>query len=355
MAIEWSGDLPKLVEQLAAIQPRLDLDDDAPLELFWEFHPRYRFIKSLPWASNLLDLGAGDGGLAHWRGWGKPARPDLNLYGVDLRDGEHQGLYAGWETLDLDRQLPDFSGSRLNAFLATHLIEHLAEPEELIRWIAERVEAGSRIYLEWPNAETLHLPRSDERVSGDASDRASRGTRGIDPLDRRAGRGRFADLSRMAEPGDLASADTRRTRGARHRSPGREFSRRSDPSGMSGHAERPRLARQVRARCRRAGGDRSGRDRRGDVRPRSRSEPAHDGLLVTDPLVRVRRGRKAGRCAADATRRERYSSSAARRPGRGADPRRDRAVSRPGPRAACRVPPRPQRAGRLRSRRWARI
>jgi hypothetical protein len=162
MAIEWSGDLPKLVEQLAAIQPRLDLDDDALLELFWEFHPRYRFIKSLPWASNLLDLGAGDGGLAHWRGWGKPARPDLNLYGVDLWDGKHQGLYAGWETIDLDRQLPEFSGARLNAFLATHLIEHLAEPEELIRWIAERAEAGSRIYLEWPNPETLHLPTRAE-------------------------------------------------------------------------------------------------------------------------------------------------------------------------------------------------
>src|SRR5437868_2857235 len=83
----------------------------------------------------------------HWRGWGKPARPDLNFYGVDLHEGEHRALYAGWETIDLDRQLPGFPGARLNAFLATHLIEHLAEPERLIRWIAERGEPGARIYL----------------------------------------------------------------------------------------------------------------------------------------------------------------------------------------------------------------
>ena len=162
MGIEWSGDLARLVEQLATIRPRLDLDDDALLELFWEFHPRFRFVKSLPWAANLLDLGAGAGGLAHWRGWGKPARPDLNFYGVDLHEGEHRALYAGWETIDLDRQLPDFPGARLNAFLATHLIEHLADPERLIRWIAEKGEPGSRIYLEWPNPETLNLPTREE-------------------------------------------------------------------------------------------------------------------------------------------------------------------------------------------------
>src|ERR1041384_7339961 len=187
MAIEWSGDLPKLVEQLAAIQPRLDLDDDALLELFWEFHPRYRFIKSLPWASNLLDLGAGDGGLARLGETGPARSEPLWRRSVGR---QAPGLIR---RLENDRSRPSAAG----------------------------IFGGSA-----------------ERVSGDASDRASRGTRGIDTLDRRAGRGRFADLSRMAEPGDLASADTRRTRGARHRSPGREFPRRSAPSGMSGAAGR---------------------------------------------------------------------------------------------------------------------
>src|SRR5205823_6029919 len=60
-------------------------------------------------------------------------------------------------------------GARLNAFLATHLIEHLAEPERLIRWIAERGEPGARIYLEWPNPITLHLP-SREALAGHGID-----------------------------------------------------------------------------------------------------------------------------------------------------------------------------------------
>jgi SAM-dependent methyltransferase len=156
------SDAASVAQHLASIRPRLDVDDAALLELFWYFHPRFRFLKSLPWAANLLDIGAGNGGLAHWRGWAKPDRSDLRLYGVDRREGEHRPLYAGWETIDLDRQLPDFPDATLNAFLAAHLIEHLSDPKRLIRWIAERAEPGSRVYLEWPNPDTLKLPTREQ-------------------------------------------------------------------------------------------------------------------------------------------------------------------------------------------------
>src|SRR5262249_61134347 len=103
-------DLASFVASLRGKQPRLALSDGDLLEVFWQAHPRLHFFKSLPWGCNLLDLGAGNGGLAHWRGWLKPDRTDLSLYGVDRSSGEFRGLYAGWETVDLDREMPKFAG-----------------------------------------------------------------------------------------------------------------------------------------------------------------------------------------------------------------------------------------------------
>jgi len=103
------------VAWLRSIERRMDVSDDDLLEIAWQVHPRFHFFKSLPWRANLLDLGAGDGGLANWKGWLRPQRPDLNLYGVDLSVGAHKDLYAGWEAVNLDAEPPSFPGCRSTA------------------------------------------------------------------------------------------------------------------------------------------------------------------------------------------------------------------------------------------------
>ena len=114
-----SRDIGAFVARLKSIEPRLDISYDDLVELFWQAHPRFQFFKWLPWGANLLDIGAGNGGLVHWKGWLKPQRADLNLYGVDRNVAEYRDLYAGWETVDLDRELPKFPGVKLNAFFAS--------------------------------------------------------------------------------------------------------------------------------------------------------------------------------------------------------------------------------------------
>ena len=162
-----SSDFDKLIAQLKATERRLALSDSELLEAFWQAHPRFQFFKTLPWGSKLLDIGAGNGGLAHWKTWGRPARPDIDLYGVDLEMGEHRSLYAGWEVTDLDARLPRFPGIKLNAFCTTHLIEHLAEPQRLIRWLGDRAEPNTRLYIEWPDPSSVELPTcGDLRKSG---------------------------------------------------------------------------------------------------------------------------------------------------------------------------------------------
>jgi hypothetical protein len=103
-------DIERFVAWLKSAKRRMAVSDDDLLEMVWQVHPRFRFFKSLSWGANLLDLGAGDGGLAHWKGWLKPQRSDLNLYGVDLSPGAHKDLYAGWESINLDRDSRAFPG-----------------------------------------------------------------------------------------------------------------------------------------------------------------------------------------------------------------------------------------------------
>ena len=155
-------DLESFVARLKSIEPRLGVSGDELVALFWQAHPRFQFFKTLPWDARVLDIGAGSGGLAHWKNWGRPPRPDLELYGVDLEIGEYSNLYRGWEAIDLDATLPAFAGIELSAFYTSHLIEHLAEPVRLLRWIGERAPPRAKIYLEWPNPNSMQLPKRSE-------------------------------------------------------------------------------------------------------------------------------------------------------------------------------------------------
>jgi hypothetical protein len=111
-----SRDFGRFVAWLKSLEPRMYPSDPDLVELFWQAHPRFNFFKSLPWGANLLDIGAGNGGLVYWKDWLKPQRADLNLYGIDRNVGEHRDLYAGWEAGDLDAAPPSFPAVKLNAF-----------------------------------------------------------------------------------------------------------------------------------------------------------------------------------------------------------------------------------------------
>lgn len=135
--------------------PGSDSDIEAA---FWAAYPRFRFVKCLPWGAKLLDIGAGGGGLAWWRTWLPPSRDDIRMFGVDLQRGEHAALYEAWEVADLDAGLPKFGGMKFDAFLASHLIEHVADVSRLVDDVAQAAAPGARLYFEWPNPMTVHLP-----------------------------------------------------------------------------------------------------------------------------------------------------------------------------------------------------
>jgi predicted O-methyltransferase YrrM/SAM-dependent methyltransferase len=149
------------VFDIARTPARAAVTGSDAMESLWRVHPRWRFLKELPPNATLLDIGAGSGGLAFWRSE-PPERCDIRFYGVDLQIGAHAGLYQGWEVVNLDVAKPSFPGVKFSGFLASHLIEHLADPEALIAYMASVAQPGARVYLEWPSPKTALFPTRDE-------------------------------------------------------------------------------------------------------------------------------------------------------------------------------------------------
>jgi SAM-dependent methyltransferase len=128
------------------------------MELYFTFHPRTVFLKTLPYAAEVVDIGAGDGTLTVFKRWPEPARPDLNMHGYSLEKGRLFDDFSSYAIGDWDAQPPEFDGREFDAIVCAHFIEHIAEPASFIDWAARKLRPGGRVYLEWPSPASLTLP-----------------------------------------------------------------------------------------------------------------------------------------------------------------------------------------------------
>ena len=88
-------------------------------------------------------------------------RSDIRMFGCDLKQGEFADKYEAWEAFNLNDREPDFGGETFNAIYSSHLIEHIARPAELLAWMGRQAEPDATLYLEWPSAYSLELPKRD--------------------------------------------------------------------------------------------------------------------------------------------------------------------------------------------------
>lgn len=138
------------------------LGKEQATELYFTFHPRTAFLKTLPAGSRVVDIGAGDGSLSVFRKWPSPSREDLKLYAYSMEKGRLFDEFEGFEIGDWNDAPPDFAGMTFDAIVCAHFIEHIADPFSLVEWAARKLERGARVYLEWPSPESLTLPSRGE-------------------------------------------------------------------------------------------------------------------------------------------------------------------------------------------------
>lgn len=149
--------LPGLLAWLRAPRaPRLPHGE--AIAQFHRSHPRYTFLSSLPLGAHVLDFGAGEGSLANYVTWPGADRSDLSLYAYSLEDRPGFARYAGREIGRFEDGPPDFGGRSFDAVFACHVVEHLADRAELVRFLRERTSPQARLYIEWPSPHTVDLP-----------------------------------------------------------------------------------------------------------------------------------------------------------------------------------------------------
>jgi len=137
---------------------RPELPESRVMELYFTFHPRTAFLKTLPADAVVADIGAGDGSLSSLLGWPSPARRDIRLHAYALEKGALFDRFESFEIGDWNAAPPEFSGRRFDALLCAHFIEHIGDPASFIAWAARKLVPGGRVYLEWPSPASLELP-----------------------------------------------------------------------------------------------------------------------------------------------------------------------------------------------------
>lgn len=73
------------------------LPDGVVLETWHSLSHQCRFVKTLPAAASVLDVGAGDGALQIYRKWPAPKRLDLTMYAFAMDRGSMFGQYDAHE------------------------------------------------------------------------------------------------------------------------------------------------------------------------------------------------------------------------------------------------------------------
>jgi SAM-dependent methyltransferase len=122
------------------------------------FLPRTVFLKSLPTASTILDVGAGDGGMAIFKQWPLVQRPDLRLFALSLEIGERFDLYEAFEIKNFEDDPNIFGDQQFDAVVCAHFIEHMSTPRGAIEFFARKLRSGGRLYLEWPHPLAKRIP-----------------------------------------------------------------------------------------------------------------------------------------------------------------------------------------------------
>lgn len=147
-----------IVENLEFDFSNSSCSKDELLNLYWYFHPKFRFFKTLHPKTRLLDIGAGSGGMFYWKEWKLPIRNDIEMYAVDKFKSAMFDKYDGHQICNLDECLLKYENEFFDAALASHILEHLKDENKMVQEINRVLKKGGYLYIEIPTPETYRYP-----------------------------------------------------------------------------------------------------------------------------------------------------------------------------------------------------
>ena len=134
---------------------------DSLIELYWQYHQRFKSIKTLPISNgSVLDIGSGSGGLFFWKDYMLPNRNDLKMTAVDLQKGEHFDRYEKYVILNLDDKTLPFDNESFDFLMLSHLIEHVNDWKGLLDQCKRILRKSGTMYIETPSLHTRNLPKN---------------------------------------------------------------------------------------------------------------------------------------------------------------------------------------------------
>ena len=138
----------------------LHADKAVLCDMYWQRHPRFRFLKSVKPNANMLDVGCGSGGLSYWLSYLFPDRADIQLHGVDIAEGEHSHRLASFSLVDLNSGSLPFGAESLQAAMSAHVLEHLASARNTFQELSRCMAPRAALYIEVPSPASALPPNA---------------------------------------------------------------------------------------------------------------------------------------------------------------------------------------------------
>ena len=156
------SDLRRISEAILGV-PRVNGVENIE-NIFQTVNPRCIFFKNVCKGADLLDLGAGDGGLSVYKKWPAHERPDVKLHGLSLDVGVHHEQYSSWEIANFEEDNSLFGGRQFDAVVCAHFIEHMKSMEKTVEFLSTVLRTSGEVYLEWPHEISTKMPPREDLI-----------------------------------------------------------------------------------------------------------------------------------------------------------------------------------------------
>lgn len=121
-----------------------------------------RFANRFPGrAFTLLDVGCANGSVGIVKHW----LPQCRYFTIDITDAhlspDDRKQIEAFYQVDLEsNDLSALKDQKFDAIVVAHVIEHLSNSLDVLKSLAQRLEPGGCIYVEFPSVRSLNLPNA---------------------------------------------------------------------------------------------------------------------------------------------------------------------------------------------------